>query len=375
MALRLAEARSGQALRLGAAGSPQAQEIIDLFGGQKDIKKKTIRAVGEPIDRFKEDALRMIRALRFACELDFEIEPKTMRAIAKLAGSIKFVSGERIRDELIKILSSDRPSDGIELLRETKMLQYILPELERGIGVAQNKHHIYTVYKHSVLSLKFCPSSDWRVRLAALLHDIAKPQTKRFIGGDATFYNHDAIGARVTEKIMKRLKFSGADIEKVTLLVRYHMFYYNVDEVTPAAVRRLLAKVGPENIKDLLDLRIGERLGSGVPKGKPYKLRHLEYMLKKVQTDPVSVKMLAINGNDLMDKLKLEPGPKIGAILDVLLSEVIEEPAHNKKDHLMERSKDLCGLDLAVLRQKAKVQIEERKMEDDQELKKEFWVK
>jgi hypothetical protein len=226
-----------------------------------------------------------------------------------------------------------------------------------------------------VLSLKFCPSSDWRVRLAALLHDIAKPQTKRFIGGDATFYNHDAIGARVTEKIMKRLKFSGADIEKVTLLVRYHMFYYNVDEVTPAAVRRLLAKVGPENIKDLLDLRIGERLGSGVPKAKPYKLRHLEYMLKKVQTDPVSVKMLAINGNDLMGGLKLEPGPKIGAILDVLLSEVIEDPALNKKDHLMERSKKLCGLDLAELRQKAKREIEERKMEDDQELKKEFWVK
>ncbi len=350
-------------------------EIIDLFGGEKDIKKRIIRAVGEPADRFKEDALRMLRAIRFACELGFEVEEKTARAIVKMAGGIKFVSGERIRDELIKIMASAKPSEGIELLREAKLLQYILPELERGIGVKQNKHHIYTVYKHSILSLKFCPSADWRVRLATLLHDIAKPQTKRMIAGDATFYNHDAIGARVTEKIMKRLKFSNADTEKMTTLVRYHMFYYNVDEVTPAAVRRLLAKVGPENIKDLLDLRVGERLGSGVPKAKPYKLRHLEYMIKRVQTDPVSVKMLAINGSDLMAGLKIEPGPKIGAILDVLLSEVIEEPELNTKEYLAKRSRELNELNPAELRAKAKEKIEEKKMEDDQEIKKEFWVK
>ncbi|MFA4818150.1 MAG: HD domain-containing protein [Parcubacteria group bacterium] len=349
--------------------------IIDLFGGQKDLTKKIIRAVGEPTDRFKKDALRMLRAIRFSVELGFEIEPKTERAIVKLAGGIKFISGERIRDELVKILVSPSPSEGIEALQQTKLLQYILPELERGVGVAQNKHHTHTVYKHSVLSLKFCPSKDWRVRFAALLHDIAKPQTKRLIGGDATFYNHDAVGARVAGKIMARLKFSTADTEKVTTLIRNHMFYYNVDEVTAAAVRRLIAKVGKENLEDLIKIRVGDRLGSGVPKAKPYKLRHLEYMLKRVQTDPVSVKMLKINGTDLMDELKLAPGPKIGAILDVLLSEVIEEPKLNTKEYLTKKSKELDQLDINQLRAKAKEKIEEKKMEDDQELKGEFWVK
>jgi poly(A) polymerase/tRNA nucleotidyltransferase (CCA-adding enzyme) len=349
--------------------------IVDLFGGEKDIKKKIIRAVGEPVDRFKEDALRMMRAVRLSCELNFDIEPKTERAIKKMAGGIKFISKERIRDEFVKILKSDRAYEGIMLLHNTKLLQYILPELERGIGVGQNRHHIYTVFKHSVLSLKHCPSKDWRVKFASLLHDIAKPQTKRIIKGDATFYNHDIVGAKITKKIMRRLKFSTADTEKVTVLIKNHMFYYNVGEVTASSVRRLIAKVGEENLKDLIDLRIADRLGSGVPKAKPYKLRHLEYMMKKVRKDPISVKMLKINGDDLMKLLKIKPGPKIGAILDVLLSEVIEDPKLNNKKYLEARSRELNEMDLAGLRERAKEKIEEKKMEDDKELKKEFWVK
>lgn len=350
-------------------------EIIDLFGGEKDLKKKMIRAVGEPTDRFKEDALRMMRAIRLASQLGFEIEEKTLRAIKKLAGSIKFVSKERIKDELIKILESDRAYEGLMLLHECKILQYIIPELERGIGVDQKGHHTYTVFKHSTLSLKYCSNKDWRVRLASLLHDIAKPQTKKFIKGDTTFYNHDIVGAKIVKKIMTRLKFSNADIEKVTNLVRYHMFYYNVDEVTESSVRRLIVKVGKENLADLIDLRIADRLGSGVPKAKPYKLRHLEYMMKKVQKDPVSVKMLKINGDHMIAKLGFEPGPKMGAVLDVLLSEVIEDPKLNNAKYLEKRSKELEKLDLNDLRKKAKEKIEDRKMEDDQELKKGFWIK
>lgn len=350
-------------------------EIIDLFGGQKDLKKKIIRAVGEPTDRFKEDALRMMRAIRFSCQLGFEIEEKTQRAIKKIAGSIKFVSKERIKDELIKIMDSERAFEGIMLLHENKMLQYILPELERGIGVDQNKHHIYTVFNHSVLSLKHCPNKDWRVKFASLLHDIAKPQTKKLIAGDYTFYNHDVVGAKVAKKIMERLKFSNNDIEKVVNLIKNHMFYYNVDEVTASSVRRLIVKVGKENLKDLIDLRIADRLGSGVPKAKPYKLRHLEYMMEKVQTDPISAKMLKINGDDLIKLLDIKPGPKIGAILDVLLSDVIEDPALNNKEYLIEKSKELNNMELDALRIKAKGKIEEKKMEDDKELKKEFWVK
>lgn len=370
MALRLRSSRPELETKAG-----QADEVVDFFGGQKDIGKKIIRAVGEPSDRFKEDALRMLRAIRFACQLHFKIEEKTERAVIKLAGNIKFISSERIRDELIKILDSDMAYEGIMKLHELKLLQYILPELERGIGVDQNKHHIHTVFNHSVLSLKFCPSKDWRVKFAALLHDIAKPQTKKFIGGDATFYNHDIVGAKVVAKIVSRLKFSNDDAEKVTNLVRNHMFYYNVGEVTEASVRRLIVKVGRENLKDLIDIRIADRLGSGVPKAKPYKLRHLEYMMEKVQQDPVSVKMLKINGTDLMETLKIAPGPKIGAILDVLLSEVIDDPSLNTKEYLIKKSEELDKLDLKELRAKAKETIEEKKMEDDEELKKDFYVK
>jgi len=353
----------------------ESSEITDLFGGKKDLKKKIIRAVGEPEDRFKEDALRMMRAIRLACQLNFFTEGKTERAIIKMAGGIKFISGERIRDELIKIFESDRAYDGLMMLHEFKLLQYIIPELERGVGVNQNKHHTYTVFNHSVLSLKYTPSKKWQVKFASLLHDIAKPQTKRIIKGDATFYNHDMVGAKVAAKIMQRLKFSNTDIEKVSTLIRNHMFYYNVGEVTESSVRRLIRKVGEENLADLIDLRIADRLGSGVPKAKPYKLRHLEYMMEKVRHDAVSVKMLKINGDDLIKILKIEPGPKIGAILDVLLSEVIEDQKLNDKDYLEKRSLELNKMDLKELREKAKEKIEDKKMEDDEEIKKEFYVK
>jgi len=349
--------------------------LVDLFGGEKDLKKKIIRAVGEPEDRFKEDALRMMRAIRLACQLNFSIEGKTERAIMKMAGGIKFVSGERIRDELVKIFESDQAYDGLMMLYEFKLLQYIIPELERGVGMDQNRHHTYTVFKHSVLSLKYTPNKKWQVRLASLLHDIAKPQTKRIIKGEATFYNHELVGAKVASKIMQRLKFSNADIEKVTTLIKNHMFYYNVGEVTESSVRRLIRKVGEENLADLIDLRIADRLGSGVPKAKPYKLRHLEYMMEKVRHDAVSVKMLKINGDDLMKTLKIESGPKIGAILDVLLSEVIEDQGLNNKEYLEKRSFELNKMDLNELREKAKEKIEDKKIEDDEEIKREFYVK
>jgi len=348
--------------------------IIDLFGGQKDIKEKIIRAVGEPSDRFKEDALRMLRAIRFSAQLGFSLEPKTQRAILKLAGSLKFVSPERIRDELIKILASDRPAEGIRLLKDCKLLQYILPELEQGIGVRQDRHHIYQVFEHNVLSLRHCPSSDWAVRLAALLHDVAKPKTRKIIKGIATFYNHEYLGAKMTDRIMTRLKFSNEDRQRVVNLIKNHMFYYNVGEVTAASVRRLIVKVGRENLKDLIDLRIADRLGSGTPKAVPYKLRHLQYMMEKVQNDPVSVKMLKIDGHDLMRALKIPPGPKIGAILEVLLSAVIDDPGLNTAGELTARAKKLAALELAELRSQAQAVIESKRQADDREIKKQYKV-
>jgi len=352
----------------------QGEQIIDLFGGQKDIRAKIIRAVGEPTDRFKEDALRMLRAVRFSAQLNFELEPKTQRAIVKLAGSLKFVSQERIRDELIKILASSQPAQGIGLLQECKLLQYILPELTQGIGVSQDRHHIHPVFKHNLLSLQHCPNSDWRVRLAALLHDIGKPKTKKIIKGVATFYNHEYLGAKMTDRIMTRLRFSNEDRLRVVNLVKNHMFYYNVGEVTAASVRRLIVKVGKENLQDLIDLRVADRLGSGTPKAMPYKLRHLQYMMDKVQNDPVSVKMLKINGDDLMKLLKITPGPKIGAILEVLLSEAIEDPKLNTLAQLKKRAGELKNLDLAELRSRAQTVIDEKRQADDRQIKKQYKV-
>jgi poly(A) polymerase/tRNA nucleotidyltransferase (CCA-adding enzyme) len=350
-------------------------KVVDLFGGEKDIHKRIIRTVGEPVDRFKEDALRMLRAVRFRAQLGFIIEPKTERAIQKCAGTIKFVANERIRDELIYILSSDHPAEGIEKLQELKLLNYIIPELEEGIGMAQNHHHTHTVYDHNLLSLKHCPNPEWQVRFASLLHDIGKARTRKIINGGVTFYNHEIVGAKIVAKIVKRLRFSTDDSERIVNLVRNHMFYYNVDEVTAASVRRLIRKVGEANLSDLIDFRVADRLGSGVAKAMPYKLRHLQYMMDKVRHDPVSVKMLKINGHDLMTVLGVEPGPKIGMILDVLLSEVIEDPDLNTKNYLLKRSQELNSLELESLRQKAKEVITEKRIEEDDNLKKEFYVK
>ncbi len=349
--------------------------VTDLFGGQKDLTKKIIRTVGEPSDRFKEDALRMMRAVRLSCQLGFMIESKTERAITKLAGSIKFIAKERIKDELIKILSSDYPSEGMVKLHDLKLLNYIMPELEEGFGMKQNHHHIYNVFDHSLLSLRHCPSTEWQVRLASLLHDIGKPKTKKFIKGVATFYNHEIVGAKITEHIMKRLKFSSDDTKRVVNLVRNHMFYYNVDEVTASSVRRLIVKVGEDNLKDLINLRIADRLGSGTPKAMPYKLRHLQYMMAKVRHDPISVKNLKINGEDLMKLLKIKPGPQIGAILDVLLAEVIEDPKLNTKAYLAKKSQVLAKLALEDLRVKAKKLISATREEEDKVIKKNYYVK
>ncbi len=350
-------------------------ELIDLFFGKKDLQEKIIRAVGIPEARFSEDALRMLRAIRFSCQLDFSIEEKTFFAIRQNSPFLKHISQERIQVEFVKIILSPDPAGGVEMLRKTGLLKFILPELEEGVGVKQNRHHIYTIYKHSLLSLKFCPSQKLEVRLAALLHDIAKPQTKRGEGLYATFYNHDHAGARLAEKILKRLRFSEEIVAKVRLLISNHMFYYTPEEVTESSVRKLIQRVGLENMKDLIDLRIADRLGSGTPKAKPYKLRHLEYVVEKVSTDPLSVKMLKINGNDLIKELEIKPGPKIGAILDVLLSEVIEDPKKNEKNFLLKRSQILKKENLENLRKAAKIKIEEKKEEEDQEIKSKHWVK
>ena len=326
-------------------------KIIDPFGGQEDLKNKIIRAVGNPKERFSEDALRLLRAVRFASQLNFLIDKETIEVIKEMNKEISLISGERVRDEFVKIIMSDRAADGVELLRETGVLSIILPEVMEGYGVGQNKHHIYTVYEHNLRALRYSAENKLSlvVRLASLLHDVGKPRSKRGDGPDSTFYSHDVIGAKMTEKIMRRLKFPNEEMAKVSLLVRYHLFYYNVDEVTPSSVRRLIKNVGLENMDDLINVRIADRIGSGVPKAEPYKLRHFRYMVDKVSKDPISVKMLKIDGNDVMSILGIQPGPKVGIILNALFSEVLDDPKHNEREYLEKRALELDKMSVSEI--------------------------
>ncbi|MCX6720370.1 MAG: HD domain-containing protein [Candidatus Staskawiczbacteria bacterium] len=367
MALRL---RSGQAKK----------EVIDLYDGQKDLDKKIIRTVGNPEERFNEDALRMLRAVRFATTLGFDIEEKTAEAIKKNSIWLEAISKERIRDEFVKIIMADKAADGIELLRELGLLKYILPELVENYGVAQNKHHIYDCYWHNVKSLEYAAKKKFNmyVRVASLLHDVGKAKSKVGAGNEATFYNHEMIGAKMVFQILNRLKFSNNEIEKITKLVRYHQFYYNVDEVKESSVRRLIKNVGPESIEELLQVRMADRIGSGVPKAEPYKLRHFKYLVDKVSKDPISVKMLKINGNDLMQTLSIKPGPKIGQILDALLGVVLDDPKKNTKEFLGKEAKKLGKLpdkELQALSEKSKEDKSEMQSQEDQVVKQKYWVK
>jgi len=350
-------------------------QLIDPFDGQKDIEAKVIRAVGDAHERFNEDALRMIRAVRLGAELDFTIEEKTLEAIKKNAALLTHVSIERIRDEFSRIIMSQHPKHGIELLHDTDLLRYIVPELEDGIGVEQNHHHTYTVWEHNLRALETCPSKKLSVRLATLLHDVGKPRAKRGKGRECTFYNHEYVGEHMTRKILTRLRYPKKVIDHASLLVRNHMFYYSVDEVSETAVRRIIRKVGLDNMKDLMDVRIGDRLGSDTKKAKPYKLRHFEYMVEKVSKDPLSVKMLKLNGDIMIKDLNFTPGPKIGAILNVLLAEVIDDPIKNTLENLTKRALELKDEELTTLNELAKERISEKRKEEDQNTKEKHWVK
>ncbi len=357
-------------------------EIIDPFSGEKDLKAKIIRAVGESAKRFSEDALRLIRAVRFASELGFRIEEKTATAIKKSANLLEKIAKERIRDEFTKIILAPEkgPYNGMIQLEELGLLTYIIPELKEGIGVAQNKHHIYTVWEHNLLALDYAASKNYslEVRLASLLHDVGKPRTKAGEGLDSTFYNHEVVGAKMTKAILTRLHFSNKIIEKVTHLVRTHLFYYNVGEVTAAGVRRFLARVGEENIEDLLKVREADRIGSGVPKAFPYKLRHLKFMLEKVASDPVSPKMLAVKGDEVMKILNIAPGPRIGWVLNILLEEVLDDPARNEREYLVPRIKNLGELkdkELKETSEKARGRKEEFETGVEEEMKKKYYVR
>ncbi len=318
------------------------KQIVDPFDGQEDLKNKIIRAVGDPNKRFGEDALRLMRAIRIATQLGFTIEERTWAAIWNNANLITNISTERIRDELVKILASDFPADGIKLLDNAGLLDYILPELTKGKGVLQHgTHHVDDVFTHSVKALATCENKSWLVRFATLVHDIGKPVTYRERNGKATFYNHELVGANIARQIAERLHFSKDDREKLWMLVRWHMF--SVSEfLSDSAIRRFIRRVGPENTTDILDLRTADRLGSGSSKTS---WRHEDFKARiiEVQKHVPSVRDLKVNGKDVMEILGIPGGPKVGEILEKLFAEISEDPSKNDRDYLIDRIKRLGG--------------------------------
>ncbi|HNW96745.1 MAG TPA: HD domain-containing protein [Candidatus Paceibacterota bacterium] len=362
-------------------------KVIDLFDGQKDLKNKVIRTVGEAEKRFGEDALRLMRAVRFASILGFVIEEETEQAIKKLSATLEFVSKERIRDEFEKIIMSDNASFGIRKMEELGLLRFVVPELRDGIGVVgvtkQKKSHIkydeLTVFEHNLLTLDYAVKNNFNLetRLAALFHDIAKPATKKGEGLEASFKAHEQVGGRMTLRIMDRLHFPKKVVEKVGLLVRWHFFFYNTNEVTDAGVRRLISNVGAENMADLLRLREADRSGSGLPKISPYRLQHLRYMIERVSRDPIQPKMMKLRGNDLMDLVGVKSGPKIGWILNALLEEVLDDPNKNDKEYLSNRAKELTKLsdkELENISEQARNKKSELEEEIDESIKRKYNV-
>jgi tRNA nucleotidyltransferase (CCA-adding enzyme) len=322
------------------------EKIIDLFNGQTDLKERIIRCVGDANTRFREDALRMLRAIRIATQLSFTIENNTLNAIRMNSLLIKNISTERIRVELLKILSSPYSSDGILMLRNCRLLDQILPEVDKCFGVEQKspkRHHIYDVGMHLIQSLKNCPSKDPVVRLATLLHDVGKAVTyHKDVGGLITFYNHEIVGYSIVRNIADRLHFSNEDKEKLLRLVRWHQF--TVDEKqTDKALRRFIKNVGSDYLEDILALRIGDRLGGGATETS-WRLELFKKRLIEVQKQPFSLADLKVNGYDVMEIYGIKPGPLVGGVLKIIFKDVVDGKLKNDRKILIKRIADFKGI-------------------------------
>lgn len=319
------------------AYDPAEGKLIDLFDGQGDLNKQLIRTVGNPLDRFSEDGLRPIRACRFAAKLNFRIDPDTLAAITQSLETIKKVSPERFHDELVKLLKAASPSIGLELMRQTGILSIILPEIEACYGIEQPiEYHNYDVYWHSLRACDAAPAGNLILRLAALLHDIGKPSCKEGL----TYYNHDQVGAKMAAELLRRLRFGNAEIEQVSLLIANHMFDYRPDW-SDSAVRRFIRRIGgTQNVAAIFELRRSDAKAMKATIGTDY-LAELGKRIDKIiaAENALHIKDLKIDGKDLMSTLNLQPGPKIGNLLDYLLDKVLDDPTLNNSQTLLDLAK------------------------------------
>lgn len=348
-------------------------QIIDSYGGLKDIKDKVLRTVRNPEERFEEDALRLMRAVRLVAELGFALDNDTAGAIKAKASNLTHVSRERIRDEFCRILLSDQPMMALVLAHQLGLLEFIAPDLIRGIGVEQNQAHSYDVFEHNLRSLQHAADKGWdlTLRLAALFHDISKPETRRYLDEkqDWSFHGHEVVGGRLVKKILEDLRFSRETIDKVAKLVRWHMFFSDPDQITLSAVRRMIRNVGQENIHDLLNLRICDRIGTGRPKEQPFRFRKYKAMVDQALRDPISVTMLKTDGNRLMEKFHVKPGPSIGHVLNALLEEVLEDPRRNREEYLDSRTESMLKLPIDELAKLGEAGKKAREEAEEAEIK------
>ena len=325
------------------AFDPSAGRLLDPEGGAADLERRRLRAVGDPLERFREDALRPLRVARLAAVLEMTPDHELRAALAACAKPdrgvrLEAVSAERVRDELFKLLAAERPSVGLEWLRSGGLLEVWLPELQRCRGQIQNRFHAFDVYFHSLYTCDAAPAGKPIVRWAALLHDIGKPDTYVLRDGDGTFYDHANVGADLADRLLTRLRVPSDFRETVVHLVREHMFDYH-PEWSDAALRRWLRRVGPEHVADLFDLRIADSLGNGLRQGFPRPLLELRNRIERLleSSRALEVADLAVDGHDVMRELGIPAGPAVRVALESLLQEVLEQPVHNTREKLLER--------------------------------------
>jgi putative nucleotidyltransferase with HDIG domain len=318
-------------------------EMIDPFGGGDDIEAGIIRCVGNPVERFSEDGLRPLRALRFAAQLGFEIEELTLEAIPLSLWVSALVSAERVRDELSKLLCADYPERALALMRDTVLLKFFLPELAACQGIEQKGMHRFDVLEHSIKACAYAASERYplEVALAALLHDIGKPLVRARAepenGGSAwTFYRHEAESARLARTMLGRLRYPNVVIDAVCHLVREHMFLYD-ETWSDAAARRFIVRVGEGNLENLYRLRLCDAYAMAGVRPQPEYLLPLVRRVDKIlaENNAFSLKDLAVKGKDLME-IGVRPGKAMGVILGQLLETVLDDPAQNTREKLLE---------------------------------------
>jgi tRNA nucleotidyltransferase (CCA-adding enzyme) len=328
------------------AFDPIDGHLIDPFDGRNDLAARVLRAVGDPLERFSEDGLRVLRAARFSATLEMELDPATERAIAPTLETYRKVSAERVRDEWIKAMKAKRPSRAFDVMRTTGILGVTAPEMLEGVGMEQNKWHAFDVWRHGMECMDAC-AGDPILRISALLHDVGKPRTRAFSDKtqDYTFYDHERVGAEMVEPLTTRLRFSNDERARIAHLVRHHLFHYN-DEWTDAAVRRWIRRVGKERLEDLYALNEADVRAKGrdfdADLGALAALRvHVEKVI--AQGAALTTRDLKVNGRDLMTELGLRPGPLLGDILTELLEVVTNDPVANERGVLLERAKEIAA--------------------------------